>query len=118
MFSKELNQHIEEQERIYQGLLQALKNQEFELYFQPFIDTQTHTIVGAEALLRWHSETLGNISPAVFIPVAEQYGLITEIDRWVLRQTLKIIHTRQLAKYGIKISINISNLHFHNRYYH
>lgn len=117
VFSKELNQHIEQQETIYQGLLQALSNNEFELYYQPYIDTQTHTIAGAEALLRWSSKELGNVSPAIFIPVAEQYGLITEIDRWVLRHTLKMINTRQLAKYGIKISINISNLHFHNRYF-
>ena len=116
-FSKELNDQIQHQETLYQALIFALAYDELELYFQPYIHAKTGKIAGAEALLRWTSSTLGSVGPAEFIPIAEQYGLVTEIDRWVLRNALKTMYTHKLADKGIKVSINISNLHFHNRFF-
>jgi diguanylate cyclase (GGDEF)-like protein len=66
------------------NLYKALERQEFQLHYQPQIDLQTGEIVGMEALIRWQSPELGFISPGVFIPIAEEMGLINSIGEWVL----------------------------------
>ena len=62
----------------------ALRNHQFELYFQPKMDTRTQTITSAEALLRWHHDRRGLLSPEQFINVAEESGLIVPIGKWVV----------------------------------
>lgn len=66
-------------------LLSALKNEEFELYYQPQVDLRSGTIVGLEALIRWEHPQFGLIEPVGFITTAEETGLISEIGRWVLK---------------------------------
>ncbi len=67
----------------------ALKNQEFSLRYQPQVDAETGQVVGAEALIRWEHPEKGMISPADFIPLAEQSGKIIEIGRWVLHKACR-----------------------------
>ena len=64
----------------------AIEREELEIFYQPQVHLQTGKIVGAEALLRWNHPKEGRISPAVFIPIAEESGLITSIGEWVLQQ--------------------------------
>ena len=70
-------------------LRSAVRNQEFQVYYQPQVHMQTGRIVGAEALIRWNDPERGVISPAVFIPIAEETGLIGEIGEWVLNETCR-----------------------------
>lgn len=84
-FRPEVNQRAVRLMRIEGALRQAIGSDEFELHYQPQVDLSSGAIVGAEALLRWTSHELGQVSPAEFIPVAERSGLIGAISEWVLR---------------------------------
>ena len=93
----------------------AIDNQHFELFYQPIIDIASWTIMGAEALLRWNHAKRGWISPADFIPVAEETGLILPLGKWVVQAACEQIaawqHTR-LSK--INISVNVSSQQMHS----
>lgn len=95
------------------ALKQALSRNEFRLVYQPQIDLRTGAITGAEALLRWRHPHWGEVSPGEFIPIAENSGLIVQIDQWVLRAV-----ARQLKAWEAKglppliVAVNISALHF------
>ena len=96
-------------------LRRALARQEFELYFQPIVSIKTERIHGFEVLLRWQHPKLGFISPADFIPVAEETGLIIPIGRWVMHQACKQLHQWQKQYAGplpITLSINLSGKQF------
>ena len=92
----------------------ATEDQLFELYYQPKVDIDSWTIVGAEALLRWSHPERGNISPAEFIPIAEETGMITAIQQWVLREACKELSSwSSIRPQPLTISVNISSHHFH-----
>jgi diguanylate cyclase (GGDEF)-like protein/PAS domain S-box-containing protein len=84
-FNKSMSDIVMRRVQIEKGLRIALKNNEFEIYYQPQIDIVNNKVKGFEALLRWNSEELGKLSPAEFIPVAEQCGLIIPIGNWIMR---------------------------------
>jgi EAL domain-containing protein (putative c-di-GMP-specific phosphodiesterase class I) len=89
----------------------ALEREEMELYFQPKVDFKRGCIVGAEVLLRWRHPEFGFISPAEFIPVAEESQLIIPIGAWVLRKACAQAAAWEREKHGgISISINVSSL--------
>ena len=95
-----------------QELTEALKNNEFEIYYQPQIDLKTNTILGAEALIRWNHKTLGVISPENFIPYAEESKLIIPIGEFVLKKAcefIKKLNDLKLLENGL-IAVNISNI--------
>ncbi|MCL1125761.1 EAL domain-containing protein [Shewanella surugensis] len=95
-------------------LRKAIERDQFELYYQPQVDTQKgNKLIGMEALLRWKHPKEGFIQPDLFIKVAEGCGLIIDIDRWVLKQAC--LQRRQWDKdetKNVKLSINISGVHF------
>jgi diguanylate cyclase (GGDEF)-like protein len=98
------------QDRIHleADLADALSGGQFFLVYQPMVDLQSERIVGAEALLRWRHATSGVISPEVFIPIAEDNGLIVPIGYWVLQQACAQSVAWQQRGYPLNISVNVS----------
>ncbi|MER1985903.1 MAG: EAL domain-containing protein [Solibacillus sp.] len=93
-------------------LHKALRNDSFELHYQPKVNIQTNEIEGAEALIRWTDEDLGYMPPDQFIPFAEKVGLISAIGRWVLHTAAKQIKI-WADTYGVnyRVAVNISPIH-------
>ncbi|HBU88044.1 MAG TPA: diguanylate phosphodiesterase [Acinetobacter sp.] len=91
----------------------ALAKQQFELFYQPQINS-SETLIGAEALLRWHHPTLGYVPTKDFIPAAETFGLMPEIGEWVLAQGCKVLQdwSKKAETKDLTLSINISADHF------
>jgi EAL domain-containing protein (putative c-di-GMP-specific phosphodiesterase class I) len=93
------------------SLRRSLDRNELELYFQPQINLQDGTIVGAEALLRWHHPQLGMVPPDKFIPLAEESGMITAIGEWVLRTACEQAVAWSQHYPGFKrIAVNLSGV--------
>jgi diguanylate cyclase (GGDEF)-like protein len=92
---------------------QALQRGEFELYFQPQISARDASIVGAEALIRWHHPRRGLLQPCEFIPVAEQQRLMLSIGQWVLREAARCAARWQSMGLGVApVAVNLSTMQF------
>lgn len=99
-------------------LRHAISNNELYLVYQPQINLQTGELIGAEALMRWKHKTKGNISPAVFIPLAEETGQIMGLGNWLFEQfnkDLKAWKKQGLIAEGFKLALNVSSLQFHQK---
>ena len=111
-FSGDLNHQARLKLELEKHLRRALINGEFEIYLQPQIDPATARVAGAEALLRWQHPTKGTISPAVFIPLLEDLGLLSGVEAWVLNQVCNLA-TSLIERHGeMRFSVNISGAHF------
>lgn len=104
--------HSRSRMRLDHAMRQALNQQGFRLHYQPQVDLATGAVVGAEALLRWRDPDMGEISPAEFIPVAEESGFIVPIGEWVLRQAVDQAATWAAAGHAMTVSVNVSALQF------
>ncbi|NBF11692.1 putative bifunctional diguanylate cyclase/phosphodiesterase [Pseudomonas sp. Fl4BN1] len=108
-FTEDMSHQAREQQHLESGIRQALERQEFCLHYQPKIHLASGQVVGAEALIRWHNPQQGWISPAQFIPVAEDSGLITAISQWVLGEATRQSRAWQDAGLTpIRLSVNLS----------
>lgn len=95
-------------------LRQAIINEEFILYYQPQFDAFTEKIYGVEALIRWDNKELGMVSPAKFIPIAEETGLIVDIGKWVLEEAChKLAHWQKSGLDEMTVSVNLSLRQFY-----
>jgi len=109
LFSARMNAQSQQQLALETRLGQALKNNEFTLVYQPKVNAQTYKIESVEALIRWHDSVVGNISPNVFIPLAEELGLIEDIGHWVLLEAMKQGRKWQVEHdISLRISVNVS----------
>jgi EAL domain-containing protein (putative c-di-GMP-specific phosphodiesterase class I) len=104
-FEPEMDTRMKARRELEMDLRTALANDEFELHYQPLVSLQTNEITAFEALLRWNRASHGVVSPADFIPVAEETGLIIPIGDWVLRQACE-----EAAKWPgeVKVAVNLS----------
>lgn len=108
-FSEQLRQKMSRKSLICKNLQQAIAKEELGIVYQPIIDVHTGKIRGAEALVRWNCPDLGVISPVEFIPIAEEIGLITAIDEWVLLNACKQNRQWQWDNFRpIVMSVNMS----------
>jgi diguanylate cyclase (GGDEF)-like protein len=112
-FKPAMNVRAVERQSIEESLRRAVERQEFTLHYQPKINLRTREITGAEALIRWTHPTRGPVSPAHFIPVAEDCGLIVPIGNWVLREACR--QARAWLDAGLflrTMAVNISSMEF------
>ncbi|HEX7791292.1 MAG TPA: EAL domain-containing protein [Afipia sp.] len=110
-FEARMGAEVRNRRMLEHDLRQAAARGEFQLVYQPQEDMQTKTVVGFEALLRWTHASRGSISPAVFIPIAEETGAILDIGEWVLRQAC-----REAASWSVPltIAVNVSAIQIYN----
>lgn len=96
-------------------LQEGIAKEQFKVYYQPVIDTKTGKIASAEALIRWIHPDKGFISPALFIPVLEENGHISELDFYVLKKVWQFINDRcENNKFVVPISVNLSWMDFYD----
>ena len=112
MYKPEMSEALIQRSQMHERLKRAVETQALELHYQPQVDVSTGSIVGVEALLRWHDPELGNVSPDRFIPVAVSTGLIHPLGDWVLETAC-----RQAAEWDdngtpVRVSVNLSAQQF------
>ena len=111
-FEREMDLQAQKRRDMELDLRRAFANGEFELHYQPLVTIASDRISGFESLLRWRHPDKGMISPAEFIPVAEDIGLITQLGEWVLREACA-----EAVKWpgDIKVAVNLSPAQFRSR---
>lgn len=112
-FTQEMQARSGRHLELVNALRYALEKQQLQVLYQPQIDLQSGQVIGAEALLRWHHPDMGTVSPAEFIPVAEETGAILSIGEWVLRTA--VMQTQQWHSAGwsqLSIAVNLSAVQF------
>jgi diguanylate cyclase (GGDEF)-like protein/PAS domain S-box-containing protein len=114
-FTETLNDRVRRRREMERQMRQALENEEFVLHYQPKVDGDSGRIIGAEALIRWNSPAMGFVSPADFIPLAEETGMIVPIGEWVLKQASKQIREwKQLGLPLVPVAVNVSGMQLHH----
>ena len=109
LYSAKMSERSPERLDLENDLRRAVENQDLQVVFQPQVDTLSGKLVGVEALARWHHATQGWISPAVFIPMAEDIGLIGQIGEWVLRMACSQAQQWRAEGLGpVRMAVNIS----------
>jgi diguanylate cyclase (GGDEF)-like protein/PAS domain S-box-containing protein len=112
-FTAEMNAQSLARLDLENALRRAIDNEEFVLYFQPKIDIPTGRISGAEALIRWKRPGHGMVSPALFVPILEETGLIVRVGTWVLNEACRKIAEWGRTRIGaVHISVNVSGIQF------
>lgn len=115
-YTREMNIKASDFVIMRKHLFDALKHQEFVLYYQPYWEMTTKKVTGMEALMRWKSNEFGMVSPGKFIPVLEETGMIIEVGEWVLETALGQV--KEWFKKGypvVPVSVNFSSVQFRHK---
>lgn len=117
-YSEDFDRAVQQRFQMLRDLRDAMEAKELQLYFQPQFNLNDGTIIGAEALLRWfkkdNSKNGGTfISPAEFVPIAEQSGLIVPIGEWVLRHSCEVAAAWAKSGHDIRVAVNVSGAQFY-----
>jgi EAL domain-containing protein (putative c-di-GMP-specific phosphodiesterase class I) len=112
-YSQSMNVALAERLSLESDLRKALERDEFLLHYQPQVAVRTWDIAGVEALIRWRHPDRGMVSPASFIPLAEEIGLIGEIGRWVLWTACRQQVAWSAKGLDLSIAVNLSGVQFH-----
>jgi diguanylate cyclase (GGDEF)-like protein/PAS domain S-box-containing protein len=112
-FAREMNEKIQSIVRLSNDLRHAIARNELRVHYQPIVNADTLQIVAAEALVRWQHPQLGMVSPADFIPIAEDTGLIGPMTDWIVQVACRDATSWQQAGCPLRVSVNISNRHRH-----
>lgn len=107
-FEGEIDAEARARSEMAEELRHAVERGQLELHYQPKVHASSEEMAGAEALLRWRHPIRGMISPTVFIPLAEQFGLIQEIGDWVIQEACRQIGAWCKEGYSIRVAINVS----------
>ncbi|PFO03314.1 PAS domain S-box protein [Bacillus sp. AFS076308] len=114
-FTQEMNDDYQKKMVLEKALRKALHSNELKIVYQPKMDIETNSIIGMEALLRWESSELGMISPAEFIPLAEETGIILPLGEWVLKSAcIQNKIWQDMGYTPISVSVNISMRQFYD----
>lgn len=112
-FEESMNVEQRQRAAMEHELHLAITRNQFSVYYQPRVDLRDGRLLGAEALLRWNHPVLGSVSPTIFIPLAEDVGLIETIGPWVLRQVCAQLAAWQAAGYAVgTVAVNVSGRQF------
>jgi diguanylate cyclase (GGDEF)-like protein/PAS domain S-box-containing protein len=112
-YTQDLDELAFERLILENSLRRALENKEFVLHYQPQVDLSSGQVIGVEALIRWQHPELGMVSPAKFIPMLEDTGLIVQVGEWVLEEACRQCSEWHKAGYdGIRIAVNLSPRQF------
>ena len=114
VFRQEMSAQIVERYAIQRHVAGALKRGEYQVHYQPYCELGTGRVSGAEALIRWNSETLGQVSPVKFIPALEESGLIVPVGEWVLRTACRQIRDWKGSR-PLPLAVNLSQIQFSHR---
>lgn len=110
-YTNTLTEQVMHKIKIINHLREAIETEQFELYYQPQINLQTHSIVGFEALVRWHHPELGFVSPAQFIPVAEESKLIIPLGEWILKKAcMQMVEWKEENLFDGRMAVNVSGV--------
>jgi diguanylate cyclase (GGDEF)-like protein len=116
VYSAQMNVHLSDRLAMANRLRGAAKREEFVLHYQPQLDVRDGRVVGLEALLRWNDSARGTRSPAEFIPVLEETGLIVSVGEWVLRKACTQARAWQFAGLShLRVSVNLSPKQFREK---
>lgn len=113
-FTPEMTEVSHERLQMESHMRKALELGEFELYYQPIVDTASGSLIGAEALLRWNNPAMGMVMPDRFIPLAEETGLIIPIGEWVIEEACKaaVAWRAMTGLESLSIAVNVSPRQF------
>jgi diguanylate cyclase (GGDEF)-like protein/PAS domain S-box-containing protein len=114
LYTDVINKRFHQKMQLEQEMSKALKEGQFELYYQPKLTLENNAILGAEALIRWNHPTLGLLLPDTFIPLSESTGFILKLGQWVVEESCRCIArlNQQVLGNKLHIAVNISTRQF------